>query len=130
MTAVRRPLRRRPWASLAARLGPRLRALVALLALAAAGAPGVAAVTEGLLAAAAGRGPAITHIEDARQPGCPFVHPADCALCACAARLAGPEPVPVLAPVLDTAVPAPWARQEFWRAVAVAAAPARAPPAG
>ena len=108
----------------------RLRAAVALLAFVAAGAPSIAAVGEGVLAASAGRGPAVAHVEDARHPSCPFVHPADCALCACVALLAMPAVAPRLAPVRHEAPPTPAARQEFWRAVAVAAAPARAPPVG
>ena len=110
------------------RLRARLRALVAVFALAAALAPGVAAVGEGVVAAGAGRGPAVAHIEDARHPSCPFVHPADCALCACVVALAAPAEPPRLASVRYDAPLTPVARQEFWRAVAVAVAPARAPP--
>ena len=113
-----------------ARLRARLRAVVALFALAAALAPGAAAVAEGVLADGAARGAAVAHIEDARNPGCVFVHPADCVLCGCVSHLATPEAAPRLAATHHDAAPTPAARQEFWRAVAAAPAPARAPPVG
>jgi hypothetical protein len=58
------------------------------------------------------------------------VHAADCVLCDGASLLALPAPLPRLAEIRREPEPTPAARQEFWRAVAVAAAPARAPPVG
>ncbi len=120
---VRRARRRVP-------LGARLRAITAVLAFAAVLAPSAASVADGVLAAGAGRGPAVAHVEDARRPDCPFVHAADCVRCDCASLLALPAPLPRLAEIRREPQPTPAARQEFWRAVAVAAAPARAPPMG
>ena len=127
MSALLRLLRR---ARRRVPLGARLRAITAVLAFTAVLAPSAASVGEGVLAAGAGRGPAVTHVEDARRPDCPFVHAADCVLCACASLLALPAPLPRVAAIRREAEPTPAARQEFWRAVAVAAAPARAPPVG
>jgi hypothetical protein len=105
------------------RLTAFLRVLVALATLAQPVLPGGAAVVDGLLARRAGIAQATAHVEDARQPYCPFVHDAECGIGHDAAVAALPH-----APRAPFA-PAPASRALGGTTVdAVAAAPHVLPP--